>query len=117
MTNLPISGVYCAATTAVDDALMLPLPLLRGGEAGCITATSNLVAADLAFIFRNYPDPAQATAVDAAQARVVVARNRVSRFAQIASIKALIARQTNHASWVNMRPPMVRLTEDEAAQL
>ena len=40
------------------DPLMLPL--LEGGGAGCITATSNLVARDLAFIFRNYADPARA---------------------------------------------------------
>ena len=38
------------------DPLMLPL--LKQGGAGCITATSNLVARDLAFIFRHYAEPA-----------------------------------------------------------
>ena len=97
------------------DPLMLPL--LRQGGAGCITATSNLVASDLAFIYRHYAEPARAAEVEAAQARVVAARTRVSQFAQIASIKALIARRTDHADWSNVRPPLLPLTAAEAKQL
>jgi len=97
------------------DPLMLPL--LRKGGAGCITATSNLVAKDLAFIYRNYTDPAQERAVEEAQQRVIAERTRVSCFAQIASIKALIARQTAHRTWSLMRPPLLPLTETEVAQL
>jgi 4-hydroxy-tetrahydrodipicolinate synthase len=97
------------------DPLMLPL--LRKGGAGCITATSNLVPSDLAFIVRHYADPALAADVEAAQARVVAARTRVSQFAQIASIKTLIARSTGHAEWSNLRPPLLPLTAAEAAQL
>ena len=103
------------AVLAGADPLMLPL--LRQGGAGCITATSNLVAGDLAFIYRNHADPAQAEAVEAAQARVVAVRNQVSRFAQIASIKALLARRTGHAGWSNLRPPLLPLTAAEAAAL
>ena len=97
------------------DPLMLPL--LQKGGAGCITATSNLVAKDLAFVYRNYADPAQQQAVEQAQQRVVAERQRVSRFAQIASIKTLIAEQTGHPSWALVRPPLLPLTEVEAAQL
>ena len=60
------------AVLAGADPLMLPL--LRKGGAGCITATSNLVARDLAFIFRHHADPARAADVDEAQARVVAMR-------------------------------------------
>jgi 4-hydroxy-tetrahydrodipicolinate synthase len=97
------------------DPLMLPL--LRRGGAGCITATSNLVASDLAFIYRHHAEKAHAAEVEAAQARVVAARSRVSQFAQIASIKTLIARKTGHTEWKNVRPPLLPLTETEAAQL
>jgi 4-hydroxy-tetrahydrodipicolinate synthase len=97
------------------DPLMLPL--LRKGGAGCITATSNLVAGDLAFIYRHHADPARAAEVEAAQARVVAARTRVSQFAQIASIKTLLARSTDHPMWRNVRPPLLPLTAAEAAQL
>ena len=103
------------AVLAGADPLMLPL--LRKGGAGCITATSNLVAADLAFIFHNYTDAAQVDAVEAAQARVVAARNRVSQFAQIASIKTLLAQKTGRSDWGMVRPPLLPLTEQEVAQL
>jgi 4-hydroxy-tetrahydrodipicolinate synthase len=103
------------AVLAGADPLMLPL--LRKGGAGCITATSNLVAKDLAFIFRHHADPARAADVEAAQARVVAMRSLVSKFAQIASIKALIARQTGQVSWRNLRPPLLALNDAEVDQL
>ncbi|HWY72287.1 MAG TPA: dihydrodipicolinate synthase family protein [Burkholderiaceae bacterium] len=103
------------AVLAGADPLMLPL--LRKGGAGCITATSNLIARDLAFIFRHYADPARAADVEAAQARVVAMRSRVSKFAQIASIKALIAGQTGHVSWRKLRPPLLALNDAEIDQL
>lgn len=97
------------------DPLMLPL--LKEGGAGCITATSNLVAADLAFIFRHHTDPARAAEVEAAQARVVAARNQVSRFPQIASLKAMLAERTGQPGWRRLRPPLLALTNDESAAM
>jgi 4-hydroxy-tetrahydrodipicolinate synthase len=97
------------------DPLMLPL--LRKGGAGCITATSNLVGTDLAYVFHNYANPALAAEVDAAQARIVAARNRVSVFAQIASLKTLLAQKTGKASWTTMRPPLLPLTAAETEAL
>jgi 4-hydroxy-tetrahydrodipicolinate synthase len=110
VTEFPGLSVLAGA-----DPLMLPL--LKDGGAGCITATSNLVAADLAFVFRYHADPALAAEVEAAQARIVAARNRVSRFHQIASLKVLMAEQTAEPGWRRMRPPLVALTEAEAGAL
>ena len=103
------------AVLAGADPLMLPL--LREGGAGCITATSNLVAADLAFVFRHHADPARAAEVEAAQARIVAARNRASRFPQIASLKLLLAERTGDPGWHRLRPPLMPLSRDEAAAL
>ncbi len=103
------------AVLAGADPLMLPL--LRKGGAGCITATSNLVPADLAFIYRHHADPAQEALVEAAQARVVSGRNQVSQFAQIASIKALLAQRTGNPDWGLVRPPLLPLTANERAKL
>ncbi|MFM2150538.1 MAG: hypothetical protein RLZZ187_2844 [Pseudomonadota bacterium] len=97
------------------DPLMLPL--LKVGGAGCITATSNLVAADLAFVFRHHADPARAAEVEEAQARIVVARNRASRFAQIASLKLLLADRIGQPGWHRLRPPLLPLTQAEADAL
>ena len=95
----------------------LLLPLLRAGGAGCITATSNLVARDLAFIAAHFNDATKAEEVDAAQARVVATRNRASKFAQIASLKAMTAERTALPGWRRMRPPLLSLTEAELAAL
>jgi len=103
------------AVLAGADPLMLPL--LRKGGAGCITATSNLVAADLAFVFRHFDYLGQTAEVEAAQARVVAARNRVSRFAQMASLKALLAQRTGDEGWRRMRPPLLPLAVEEASAL
>jgi 4-hydroxy-tetrahydrodipicolinate synthase len=97
------------------DPLMLPL--LQAGGAGCITATSNLVAADLAFVFRHHADAARAAEVEDAQARIVVARNRASRFPQIASLKLLLADRIGQPGWHRLRPPLLPLTQAEAEAL
>lgn len=103
------------AVLAGADPLLLPL--LRAGGAGCITAASNLVSPDLAIIYRHHADPGRAGEVDAAHERAVAMRNRVSQFAQIASIKALLAEQTGNPDWRAVRPPLLPLTKDERAKL
>ena len=95
----------------------LLLPLRRQGGAGCITATSNLVAQDLAFIYRHALDESRAGEVEAAQQRVVAMRNRASRFAQMASLKMLTAQRTGHEGWARMRPPLLALDAAEKASL
>jgi 4-hydroxy-tetrahydrodipicolinate synthase len=97
------------------DPLMLPL--LREGGAGCITATSNIIGADLRFIFDNHANPALAAEVEAAQARVAAMRAAANRFVQIPSIKAMIAQRTGRDAWMRVRPPLVALAEAERAEL
>jgi len=92
----------------------LLLPLLRKGGAGCITATSNLVARDLAYVYKHFRDSDDDAALKAAQTRIVKARELVSQFPQMASLKALTADRTQHAGWQRLRPPLETLP---AAQL
>jgi 4-hydroxy-tetrahydrodipicolinate synthase len=103
-----------AVLTGADPLL---LPLLRKGGAGCITATSNLVGRDLAFIFRHYNDADRTAEIEAAQQRVVGARERASMFAQIASLKTLLADATGHPGWRRLRPPLTALSAAEAEKL
>ncbi len=97
------------------DPLMLPL-LARGG-AGCITATSNIVAADLAIIFRHHGDPARKPEVDAAQARIVKARAIGAKFGQIPAVKAMLARRYGDDAWRRVRPPLEPLAEAHFTEL
>lgn len=92
----------------------LLLPLLRKGGAGCITATSNLIARDLAYVYKHFRDSDDDAALKAAQTRIVQARELVSQFPQMASLKALTADRTKHAGWQRLRPPLETLS---AAQL
>ncbi|HTO59876.1 MAG TPA: dihydrodipicolinate synthase family protein, partial [Bradyrhizobium sp.] len=101
------------AVLAGADPLLLPL--LKKGGAGCITATSNLVARDLAYVFAHFNDGD--AALDAAQQRIVKARERVSRFPQIASLKALLAHETGHAGWHRLRPPLLPLPQENVDAL
>lgn len=97
------------------DPLMLPL--LRAGGAGAITATTNLVAADLACVYRHHADPARAPEVEAAQARVVAMRTLASVYAQMASLKTLLAARTGHDGWRRLRPPLLSLDAASAQDL
>ena len=103
------------AVLAGADPLMLPL--LRQGGAGAITATTNLVAADLAYVYRHYADPERAADVEAAQARVVATRNLASSYAQMATLKALLAARTGHDGWRRLRPPLVALDDAQLQDL
>lgn len=95
----------------------LLLPLLRKGGAGCITATSNLVARDLAYVYKHFRDSDDDAALKAAQARIVKARELVSRFPQMASLKALVAERTGQAGWQRLRPPLESLPPEQVKEL
>lgn len=89
------------------------LPLLREGGAGCITATSNLVGAQLRTVFDNFDKPEAAELVEAAQARIVALRTLSNSYVQIPTIKAMVAHRTGDEGWCRVRPPFVAL---DAAQ-
>jgi 4-hydroxy-tetrahydrodipicolinate synthase len=92
-------------------------PLLEEGGAGCITAASNLVARELATVFRHVGDPAHDGAVQAAQTRIVAVRAISNRFVQIPAVKALIASRYRDDDWAYVRPPLVALTTAQRAEL
>lgn len=96
------------AVLAGADPLLLPL--LAAGGAGCITATSNIVARDLAIVFAGADDAARRDEVNAAQARIVAYRTLSNQFgAQIPTIKAMIAARTDDARWTQVCPPLTPL--------
>lgn len=97
------------------DPLLLPLMRLGGG--GCITATSNLVARELAFVFRHANDPGQAEGVAAAQARINAYRDLSNSYVQIPAIKAMVGRRHGNPGWVRTRPPLLAVSAAEEADL
>lgn len=104
--RFPGLGVLAGA-----DPLMLPL--LGVGGAGCITAASNLCAGALREIWEGWDDPARAEQVAAAQARVEAWRTLTNRYAQLPTVKAMLARARGDEGWARMMPPHVELGEAE----
>lgn len=95
----------------------LLLPLMGMGGAGCITATSNLVADSLATVFKQHADPARQDDVAAAQARINAFRDLSNSYVQIPAIKAMVAFRHGAALWARTRPPLVGLSSAELADL
>jgi len=97
------------------DPLMLPL--LKEGGAGCITATSNLIADSLRTVFDNWSKPAEQAKVDAARARINGWRTLSNSYAQIPTIKAMVGLKHGEAGWPRLRPPLMALSERDIGEL
>jgi 4-hydroxy-tetrahydrodipicolinate synthase len=96
---------------AGDDGLLLSL--LTKGSAGSITAASNVNCALGAEVYANWDNAKGA----AAQTILSATRKAVISQPLIPSLKALVARNTGDARWLNIRPPHLTLTEAQAAAL
>jgi 4-hydroxy-tetrahydrodipicolinate synthase len=96
---------------AGDDGLLQSL--LVKGSAGSITAASNVNCALGAQVYANW-DNATGTA---AQDVLSATRKAVIATPLIPSLKALVARNTGDARWLNIRPPHLKLTEAQTAAL
>lgn len=108
--RFPSLGVLAGA-----DPLMLPV--LQAGGAGCITATSNLCAADLRIVWDGWADPARAAPVSKAQDRIKAWRALSERHALIQSVKAMLALRDGNDTWLNMMPPLTELPTGARAEL
>lgn len=95
----------------------LLLPLLKAGGAGCITATSNLVADSLRTIYDKVHDESAAQAVDAAQARIHAYRTLSNSYVQIPTIKSMIGLKTGNPAWRRTRAPLMPLNDSEFAAI
>jgi 4-hydroxy-tetrahydrodipicolinate synthase len=80
---------------------------MRGGGAGCITATGNVNPAMIHELFMNW----QGADADAEQARVTGVRRAFEMLPLISAMKALIAWQRKDAQWAEVRPPLMSLTK------
>ncbi len=96
---------------AGDDSLLKPL--LDKGGAGSITAASNVNCAVGAEVYANRDNARGAAAQDVLSAT----RRAVISVPLIPGLKALVARHTGDARWLNIRPPHLRLTGAQTAAL
>jgi 4-hydroxy-tetrahydrodipicolinate synthase len=89
------------------------LKTMRGGGAGCITATGNV---NPTAIMRLYKTWAAADA-DAQQETLNKTRAIFQKFPIISAMKAAIAAKSGDKMWATVRPPLVELNDTQRAQL
>lgn len=86
---------------------------LRAGGAGCITATANVNASAIDRLYRAWQSPQ----AESLQAEVDKVRARFEQFPLIAGLKASLAHSLNDPSWLNLRPPLLPLTQSQRTAL
>jgi len=86
---------------------------MRGGGAGCISATANINPAAIHALYAGW----QGGEADAMQAKLDDLRGAVQKFPMIPALKAAVAHYSNDAGWARVRPPLVALTADQKAGL
>ena len=89
------------------------LAALRGGGAGCISATANVNPAAIAKL----NDTWQNDDADAQQKALDAIRDIFQGYVMIPALKAAVAHYGGDGSWNRLRPPLVELTEAERADL
>lgn len=115
--NMQAIIAACPGFSVLCGADPLLLPLLKAGGAGCITATSNLVANSLRTVYDHVHDEAKSAEVESAQARINAFRTLSNSYVQIPTIKAMVGIKTGNAEWRRTRAPLAPLNDAEYAVL
>ncbi|WP_432261804.1 dihydrodipicolinate synthase family protein [Cupriavidus sp. TMH.W2] len=90
---------------------VLMLRSLALGAAGCISATNNINARDIALAYRS---PAEAARLHDS---ITAARKTAEQFPMVAAVKHTLSLLTGDAGWRTVRPPLVQLGPDATGQL
>jgi 4-hydroxy-tetrahydrodipicolinate synthase len=86
---------------------------MRGGGAGCISATANVNPAAIARLYDTWRE----ADADAQQKRLDEIRGTFAKYPMIPALKAAVAHWSGIAEWATVRPPLVALTREQAASL
>ena len=89
------------------------LQTMRGGGAGCISATANINPAAMAELYANWQSPE----ANAMQARLDEVRSTVMKYPMIPALKASVAHYSGDGEWARLRPPLVELNAEQRAGL
>ncbi|MDP1717393.1 MAG: dihydrodipicolinate synthase family protein, partial [Burkholderiales bacterium] len=86
---------------------------MRNGGAGCISATANVNPAAIDKLYREW----QGADADAQQAALDAVRTTVGQYVMIPALKQVVAHYAEDPAWVTVRPPLVGLTQAQAASV
>jgi len=86
---------------------------MRGGGAGCISATANINPAAIDRLYREWQSPQ----AESLQARLDEIRDTAMAYPMIPALKAAVAHFSGDAQWRTVRPPLVALEADQCTGL
>jgi 4-hydroxy-tetrahydrodipicolinate synthase len=86
---------------------------MRHGGAGCISATANINPAAIDKLYREWQNPD----ADAQQEAINRLRNTVAKYPMIPALKQIVAYYSGDPDWARVRPPLVELSAEQAANL
>jgi 4-hydroxy-tetrahydrodipicolinate synthase len=89
------------------------LATLRGGGAGCITATGNVNPGPIVALHKHWRE----NDADARQAGLDATRGVFQQFPMIPAMKAAIAWKSGNDAWCAVRPPLVELDREQRRAL
>jgi len=89
------------------------LAALRGGGAGCISATANVNPGPIAALAKSW----QQDDADAQQTALDAVRAVFQTYVMIPALKAAIAHHARDDDWLRLRPPLVELNAAQRAEL
>ena len=89
------------------------LRTLRGGGAGCISATANVNPAAIAHLAEHWQD----ANAEELQAGLDVVRTTFAKYPMIPAMKAACARYSGNQEWLKLCPPLLTLTKDVEEKL
>jgi 4-hydroxy-tetrahydrodipicolinate synthase len=86
---------------------------MRGGGAGCISATANINPAAIDRLYQEWQSPE----AESLQTSLDEIRDITMAFPMIPALKATVAHFTDDIEWRRVRPPLVALEEDQCNAL
>ncbi len=86
---------------------------MRGGGAGCISATANINPARIHGLYENW----QSEKAETMQAELDAIRSTVEKYPMIPALKSVIGSLSGEAQWETVRPPLLALADDQKSEL
>jgi 4-hydroxy-tetrahydrodipicolinate synthase len=89
------------------------LATMRGGGAGCISATANVNPGPIYRLFESWKN----ADADEQQERLNTIRSTFQKYPMIPAFKQAIAHWSGDPGWARLRPPLVELTDEQTTSL
>jgi 4-hydroxy-tetrahydrodipicolinate synthase len=86
---------------------------MQHGGAGCISATANVNPAAIDRLYQEWQQDNAASQ----QAALDDLRSLLMQFPMIPALKAVVAKYSGETAWQRVRPPLVALSDDQAADI